>query len=56
MRDMKGRLRLTLLPGPGILIVVRPAQRVATPKMKLARNASEDAVKHLQWLRGEIGA
>lgn len=37
------------------LIVVRPDQRVVAVEVKLARSIGEDDVKHLHWLRGEIG-
>jgi len=37
------------------LIVVRPDQRVVAVEVKLARTVSDDDVKHLHWLRGQIG-
>jgi len=37
------------------LIVVRPDQRVVAIEVKLARSIGDDDVKHLHWLRGEIG-
>lgn len=37
------------------LIVVRPDQRVVAIEVKLARSIGDDDVKHLRWLRGEIG-
>ncbi len=37
------------------LIVVRPDQRVVALEVKLARTVSDDDVRHLRWLRGEIG-
>jgi predicted AAA+ superfamily ATPase len=37
------------------LIVVRPDQRVLAIEVKIARSISDDDVKHLHWLRGEIG-
>ncbi|MEX1184408.1 MAG: DUF4143 domain-containing protein [Gemmatimonadota bacterium] len=38
------------------LIVVRPDQRVVAIEVKLARSIAEGDVKHLLWLRDEIGA
>lgn len=37
------------------LIVVRPDQRVVAIEVKLARTVGDDDVKHLHWLRREIG-
>ena len=37
------------------LIIVRPDQRVVAVEVKLARSIGDDDVKHLLWLRREIG-
>jgi uncharacterized protein len=48
LRTMNGRREVDL-------IVVRADQRVLAVEVKLARSISDDDVKHLLWLRDEIG-